>query len=92
VCERRHLPLKARPPTASPGHLSPQNREGQKRAEEVIAMQLVFVLVIALLSLMAAGPVAAEMFGPDYQPCGDRPNTPAIVECVQAKRRCGISG
>ena len=27
------------------------------------------------------------MFGPDYPPCGDRPNTLAIVECVQAKTR-----
>ena len=50
-------------------------------------MQLVFVLVTALWSLMSAGPVAAEMFSPDYQPCGDRPNTPAIVECVQAKTK-----
>jgi uncharacterized protein YecT (DUF1311 family) len=50
-------------------------------------MQLVFVPFIALWSLMAAGPVAAEMFGTDYQPCGGRPNTPAVVECAQAKTK-----
>jgi uncharacterized protein YecT (DUF1311 family) len=50
-------------------------------------MKLVFVPVIALWSLVAAGPVVAEMFGPDYQPCGDTPNTPATVECVQAKTK-----
>lgn len=33
----------------------------------------------------AALPVAAEMFGSDYEPCGDQPNTIAIVECVEAK-------
>src|SRR5580700_5952810 len=25
------------------------------------------------------------MFGPDYSPCGDKPSTLSIVECVQAK-------
>ncbi len=25
------------------------------------------------------------MFGPDYKPCGDQPNTLATVGCVQAK-------
>ncbi len=38
----------------------------------------------ALLSLLAL-PAAAEMFGPDYQPCGDAPNTVATVDCI-AKR------
>lgn len=27
------------------------------------------------------------MFGPDYRPCGDQPNTIAIVECVEEKTR-----
>jgi uncharacterized protein YecT (DUF1311 family) len=27
------------------------------------------------------------MFGPDYPPCGDQPNTVAIVDCVVAKTR-----
>jgi uncharacterized protein YecT (DUF1311 family) len=34
---------------------------------------------------MAALPAEAEMFGPGFQPCGDKPSTPAVVECVQAK-------
>jgi uncharacterized protein YecT (DUF1311 family) len=50
-------------------------------------MRLVFVPVIALWFLMAARSVSAEMFGADYQPCGDKPNTLAIVECVQAKTK-----
>jgi len=36
---------------------------------------------------MAVLPAGAEMFGPDYQPCGDKPSTLAIVECVQAKNQ-----
>jgi uncharacterized protein YecT (DUF1311 family) len=32
-------------------------------------------------------PATAEMFGPDYPPCGDQPNTIAIVECVEEKTR-----
>jgi uncharacterized protein YecT (DUF1311 family) len=27
------------------------------------------------------------MFGSDYLPCGDQPNTVAIVECVEAKTK-----
>lgn len=50
-------------------------------------MRVVFVPAIALLAFLPALPVAAEMFGPDYQPCGNRPNTLAIVECLQAKTK-----
>src|SRR5215469_3652606 len=50
-------------------------------------MRLRFVALIASWSLMAAGPSLAEMFGPDYQPCGDKPNTLTVVECLQAKTK-----
>lgn len=50
-------------------------------------MRLVFIPVIALLVFLPAGPVAAEMFSPGYQPCGNRPNTLAIVECLRAKTK-----
>ena len=51
-------------------------------------MRLGFVpAVIALWSLMAAGPVVAEMFGPNYRSCGDKPSTLAVVECLQAKTK-----
>jgi uncharacterized protein YecT (DUF1311 family) len=43
--------------------------------------------VIGLLPLMVARPPAAAMFGSDYRPCGDKPNTLAIVECLQAKTK-----
>jgi uncharacterized protein YecT (DUF1311 family) len=36
---------------------------------------------------MAALPAEAEMFGPGFQPCGDKPSTPDVVECVQAKTK-----
>ncbi|MGH6846310.1 MAG: lysozyme inhibitor LprI family protein [Methylocella sp.] len=32
-------------------------------------------------------PTAAEMFGPDYPPCGEQSNTVAIVDCVEAKTK-----
>jgi uncharacterized protein YecT (DUF1311 family) len=41
--------------------------------------------VIPALALMATLPVEAEMFGPGFQPCGEKTSTLAIVECVQAK-------
>jgi hypothetical protein len=34
--------------------------------------------------VLAAVPASAEMFGPGFQPCGDKPSTLAVVECVQA--------
>ena len=41
----------------------------------------------AALVLLVAWPARAEMFGPDYGPCGDRPSTMATVDCVQAKTK-----
>ena len=37
-----------------------------------------------LVLLFALAPLAgrAEMFGKDYAPCGDQPNTLAIVDCI----------
>jgi uncharacterized protein YecT (DUF1311 family) len=49
-------------------------------------MQRFFSLLIASFVLFAL-PAAAEMFGPDYPPCGDQPNTVAIVDCVVAKTK-----
>jgi len=43
--------------------------------------------VVPAVALLAALPAEAEMFGPDYQPCGDKSSTLAIVECVQAKTK-----
>ena len=34
---------------------------------------------------MATLPVEAEMLGPEFQPCGEKTLTLAVVECVQAK-------
>ena len=42
---------------------------------------------LAVLATIVAPPAEAEMFGPDYQLCGDKPNTLAIVECLQAKTK-----
>ena len=40
---------------------------------------LAFVLALAPLA------ARAEMFGKDYAPCGDQPNTLAIVDCVSGR-------
>ena len=37
--------------------------------------------------VFAAFPAAAEMFGADYAPCGDRPDTLAVVGCVDAEAK-----
>jgi uncharacterized protein YecT (DUF1311 family) len=41
--------------------------------------------VVPALALVATLPVEAEMFGPGFQPCGEKTSTLAVVECVQAK-------
>jgi hypothetical protein len=41
----------------------------------------ILLAVVPALALAAARPVGAEMFGPEYRPCGDQPSTLAIVEC-----------
>jgi len=43
------------------------------------------LFAVPVLAVMAALRAEAEMFGPGFQPCGDKPSTPAVVECVQAK-------
>jgi uncharacterized protein YecT (DUF1311 family) len=45
------------------------------------------LLTVPSFALLAALPAAAEMFGPDYRPCGDQLNTMAIVDCVAAKAK-----
>ncbi len=45
------------------------------------------LIAVPVLAFMAGLPAKAEMFGPDYPPCGDKPSTLAIVECVQAKTK-----
>jgi uncharacterized protein YecT (DUF1311 family) len=46
------------------------------------------MLVLAAPAMVALGVLpAAEMFGSDYQPCGDQANTVAIVDCISAKTR-----
>ncbi len=62
----------------------PWQNGGSRTAASIVRRMLRSVL---LVTLPAAYPAAAEMFGPDYRPCGDRPNTLAIVECVQAKTK-----
>ena len=41
----------------------------------------------AMMAALLARPAAAEMFGPDYQPCGNEPSTLATVECVTRKTK-----
>ena len=46
-------------------------------------------LILLSATLLAAGlsPARAQMFGPGYRPCGEQPNTRAIVDCVEAKTK-----
>ena len=44
-------------------------------------MRKSFFAVLALAAMSAK----AEMFGPGFQPCGEKTSTLEVVECVQAK-------
>ncbi|MCI0599892.1 MAG: DUF1311 domain-containing protein [Beijerinckiaceae bacterium] len=50
-------------------------------------VQRIFLLPIIPSLAVLTLPATAEMFGPDYPPCGDQPNTVAIVDCIEAKTR-----
>jgi uncharacterized protein YecT (DUF1311 family) len=50
----------------------------------VLDVRCIFFGVPVLVS-MAVLSAEAEMFGPGFQPCGDKTSTLAVVECVQAK-------
>ena len=50
-------------------------------------MRYRLLLTILALILVASLPAYAEMFGDDYTPCGEKPSTPDIVACVQAKTK-----
>jgi uncharacterized protein YecT (DUF1311 family) len=45
------------------------------------------LLLLAALAWLVTWPATAEMFGPDYKPCGDQPNALATVDCVAAKTK-----
>ena len=47
-------------------------------------MRRIFFAVL-VLAVTASLPADAEIFGPGFQPCGQRTSTPEVVECVQAK-------
>lgn len=40
---------------------------------------------VPALAVIAMLPARAEMFGPCFQPCGEKTSTLAVAECVQAK-------
>jgi len=40
---------------------------------------------VPALAAMSVLPAKAEMFGPGFQPCGEKTSTLEVVECVQAK-------
>ena len=45
------------------------------------------IVAVAVLASIPALRAEAEMFGPGFQPCGDKTSTLAVVECVQAKTK-----
>lgn len=50
-------------------------------------MNRMILPAVPVLALLIVTPVAAEMFGSDYTPCGNQPNTLAMVDCVDAKMK-----
>ncbi len=48
-------------------------------------MKRALLLNTLICSILIATPASAEMFGSDYKPCGEQPNTLAIVGCIDAK-------
>jgi uncharacterized protein YecT (DUF1311 family) len=50
-------------------------------------MKCILLLTMMAIISLAALPADAEMFGADYGPCGDQPNTLATVDCVSAKTK-----
>ena len=43
------------------------------------------LFAVPMPASVSALPAEAEMFGPGFQPCGDKTSTLAVIECVQAK-------
>lgn len=43
------------------------------------------LLAVVFLAVAMPAQIGAEMFGPNYRPCGDAPSTLAILACVQEK-------
>ena len=43
------------------------------------------LFAVPALAVIATLPARAEMFGPGFQPCGEKTSTLAVVECVQEK-------
>ncbi len=52
-----------------------------------VPLRRVFLFAAPALVLLAARPAPAEMFGPDFAPCGDKPSTLDIVACVNARTK-----
>ena len=46
-----------------------------------------FVLAAAIMLAGASPAGAVDMFGEGYRPCGERPTTMEIVDCVQSKTK-----
>jgi uncharacterized protein YecT (DUF1311 family) len=73
-----------RPPF--PWRCSSASKEPTHAGTDGIEVHVVIrICVVSAVALMAALPAGAEMFGPGFQPCGEKTSTPAVVECVQAK-------
>jgi len=90
MTSRRHVSVRLstgrleRPPISA--DMSPPFKEANARGTDGIEVHVVIrICVVSALALMAALPAGAEMFGPGFQPCGEKTSTLAVVECVQAK-------
>ena len=43
------------------------------------------LFAVRAIAVIAALPARAEMFGPGFQPCGEKTSTIEVVDCVKAK-------
>jgi uncharacterized protein YecT (DUF1311 family) len=43
------------------------------------------LFAVPVLAVIASLPARAEMFGPGFQPCGEKNSTVEVVDCVQKK-------
>jgi uncharacterized protein YecT (DUF1311 family) len=90
MTSRRHVSVRLstgrleRPPISA--DMSPPFKKLTHAGADGIEVHVAIrICVVATLALMAALPAGAEMFGPGFQPSGEKISTPDVVECVEAK-------
>src|SRR5215468_7076723 len=82
LCDEFHLHRRVTSPTLPAWKRSEKARATRQRERGAMRTSFFAVPALAALSVL---PAKAEMFGPGFQPCGEKTSTLEVVECVQAK-------